>query len=228
MKRLLIASILAFAAHGIFLGLSFTDREKNPSISLPAHKITVSLSYKKSQPNYEKKPEKPIEKIVHPAPVVPVQNKAALRKPQVKPKIEPERPVVQSKVAEPNKEAASPDEVTVPPVPGVKQPEPTEKASVSDDTAAVIREARPLYRLNPPPKYPRLARKRGYQGTVLLDVLVDSQGKVDDVKVHGSSGYQILDKAALKAVKDWTFEPAQRGDKNVTMWVSVPVRFELE
>jgi len=42
----------------------------------------------------------------------------------------------------------------------------------------VVIEAVPLYKVNPPPEYPRLARKRGYQGTVVLDVLVDQNGKV--------------------------------------------------
>lgn len=230
MKRLLVAAILAFAVHGIFLSVSFTDREKSPSISLPTQRITVSLSHRKPQPPQEKKPEKPMEKTADPVPVVPVESKPAPRKMQVKPKVEPEKPSIQSEVVEQQEKVASPEEDTVPELHGMRQPEPAEQsseASESDDSA-VIREARPLYRLNPPPKYPRIARERGYQGTVFLEVLVDSKGKVDDVKVHDSSGYQILDKAAMKAVKGWTFEPGQRGSNYVTMWVSVPVRFELE
>jgi len=43
---------------------------------------------------------------------------------------------------------------------------------VSIPPAQVLREARPMYRTNPSPHYPRLARKRGYEGTVVLEVLL--------------------------------------------------------
>ncbi|MCD4716168.1 MAG: energy transducer TonB, partial [Desulfobacterales bacterium] len=91
----------------------------------------------------------------------------------------------------------------------------------------VVREAMPLYRINPAPKYPKIARRRGYKGTVVLEVLVDRNGRVDDLRVSTSSGYKILDKAALASVKDWAFEPGMRGDQKVEMWVRVPVRFQL-
>jgi protein TonB len=89
-------------------------------------------------------------------------------------------------------------------------------------------EARPLYRLNPPPKYPAMAKKRGYIGQVVLDVLVARSGGVADLRVYTSSGYGMLDEAAIAAVKTWVFEPAMRGNKKVKMWVRVPIRFELK
>ncbi|MCF8080788.1 MAG: energy transducer TonB [Desulfobacterales bacterium] len=98
--------------------------------------------------------------------------------------------------------------------------------SANDDGPALI-EARPLYRRNPPPDYPRLARRRGYQGTVVLDVLVDKTGRVKEVKVEESSGHGSLDRAAKQAVKRWRFTPGRRGDDPMDMWVKVPVRFEL-
>ena len=42
-----------------------------------------------------------------------------------------------------------------------------------------VHEATPLYRQNPVPEYPLIARKRGYQGTVVLEVLVTREGKVE-------------------------------------------------
>lgn len=92
----------------------------------------------------------------------------------------------------------------------------------------VIQEARPLYQQNPKPKYPRIATKRGYQGTVLLEVLVNRNGSVGDLRVSTSSGYSILDRAAMKSVKDWLFVPGKRGDETVDMWVVIPVRFQLK
>ena len=90
-----------------------------------------------------------------------------------------------------------------------------------------IHEAKPAYRSNPSPKYPRIARIRGFQGNVLLDVLVNADGKVDDVKIFKSSGYPVLDRSAKSTVKQWLFEPGKIGKRKVDMWVRVPIRFEL-
>jgi periplasmic protein TonB len=90
-----------------------------------------------------------------------------------------------------------------------------------------IHEAKPAYRSNPSPKYPRIARIRGYQGNVLLDVLVNADGKVEEVKIFKSSGYPVLDSAAKSTVNRWLFEPGRIGKRKVDMWVRVPIRFEL-
>ena len=92
----------------------------------------------------------------------------------------------------------------------------------------VTRYARPEYSKNPRPVYPKLARKRGYEGVVLLEVLVNKAGVVEDLRVKKTSGHAILDRAAEKSVKKWMFEPAMIGGKAIQTWVVVPVRFKLE
>ena len=94
--------------------------------------------------------------------------------------------------------------------------------------AVVIKEAIPEYKLNPAPDYPRVAQRRGYEGTVFVEVFVDTKGQVKDFRLAESSGYSLLDKAALASVKKWIFEPGMRGDEKIEMWVIVPVRFKLE
>jgi periplasmic protein TonB len=89
-------------------------------------------------------------------------------------------------------------------------------------------EASLLYPKNPTPKYPRVAQRRGQQGTVILNVRVEINGRVSDLRILTSSGFKILDRAALAFVQKWIFEPAMKGDKKVPMWVKVPVRFELK
>jgi protein TonB len=45
--------------------------------------------------------------------------------------------------------------------------------------------------------------------------------------VQRSSGFEMLDRAAIAAVRRWVFEPGRRGGNPVAAWVQVPVRFAL-
>ncbi len=94
-------------------------------------------------------------------------------------------------------------------------------------SAAQIREARPRYRENPSPPYPLLARRKGYQGNVIFDVLIDINGRVADMKIFSSSGFAVLDTAARATVEKWRFDPGMKGNKKIEMWVKVPIRFQL-
>ena len=88
-------------------------------------------------------------------------------------------------------------------------------------------EAIPIYDKNPPPEYPLIARRRGLQGNVVLEVMVDRNGSVTDLKVFKSSGYKVLDRAAEKSVRQWIFKPAIRGNEKIEIWVRVPICFQL-
>jgi len=86
----------------------------------------------------------------------------------------------------------------------------------------------PIYLENPAPEYPTMAEKRGYQGTVILDVLVNKDGKAESIQLAKSSGYEILDRAAINGVKEWLFRPAKRENELVDAWVKIPIKFQLE
>jgi TonB family protein len=88
--------------------------------------------------------------------------------------------------------------------------------------------AYPDYKINPKPTYPMIARRNGYAGVVLLRVLILESGKVGKIALEKSSGYEILDKSALDAVKDWIFIPSRRNRVTISSWVTVPIRFELK
>ncbi|PZE09556.1 energy transducer TonB, partial [Pseudomonas sp. 57B-090624] len=83
------------------------------------------------------------------------------------------------------------------------------------------------YLRNPAPEYPSFAQRRGWEGTVLLRVHVLASGSPSEVQIQKSSGRDLLDEAAIKAVKRWTFVPAKRGDVAQDGWVSVPIDFKL-
>ena len=108
-------------------------------------------------------------------------------------------------------------------------PQSEKKVRLSDSTASEpINIATPNYKENSPPLYPRLARRKNYQGTVFLDVLVRRDGTVGSIRLSKSSGYESLDSAAIKEVKKWLFHPGKRGDELVEMWVKIPIRFQLK
>jgi protein TonB len=86
----------------------------------------------------------------------------------------------------------------------------------------------PKYAENPKPLYPREARKKGFQGEVVLRVEVLTNGLVGQVEVRKSSGHEILDRSALSAVKEWKFFPAKKGENAIPFWVNIPIKFQLQ
>ena len=94
-------------------------------------------------------------------------------------------------------------------------------------TQGMITYATPKYKENPRPHYPNVARKRGYEGRTLLRVEVLANGKVGRIKIATSSGFDVLDQAALVSVRDWTFVPGTQNGKNMRQWVMVPIKFSL-
>ncbi|NPU83426.1 MAG: TonB family protein [Syntrophaceae bacterium] len=104
---------------------------------------------------------------------------------------------------------------------------PASAPSGRGTSGAVPTAALPRYRNNARPSYPLAARLRGYEGMVLLSVEVSADGRVDDLMVKRSSGYEVLDRSALDAVRTWTFEPARRMGQPVRMRVDIPVKFVL-
>lgn len=88
-------------------------------------------------------------------------------------------------------------------------------------------KAIPEYQHNQQPAYPVMAKRRGHQGEILLNVLVNSKGVVSEIKIKHSSGHSSLDTAALETVKNWVFTPASEGGRPIDMWVDVPIEFRL-
>ena len=104
----------------------------------------------------------------------------------------------------------------------------TDSPSPGEVALNMTQGARPDYGLNPTPPYPKSARRRGYEGTVLLRVLVLENGKVGEIEVKSPSGHSVLDDSALKAVKDWTFIPGKKAGQSVSSWVEVPIKYQLD
>ena len=98
-------------------------------------------------------------------------------------------------------------------------------APIDPPLAAPLFDA--AYLNNPAPEYPRAARRLHLQGKVIVRVLVSAAGTAERVGVAQSSGAEMLDKAALDAVREWTFVPARQGSRAVVGEVDVPINFNL-
>jgi protein TonB len=58
-------------------------------------------------------------------------------------------------------------------------------------------------------------------------VFVRVDGRVGQLAVDRTSGYEILDRAAVDSVKGWAFFPAKKSGRLVESWVLLPVKFAL-
>lgn len=124
-------------------------------------------------------------------------------------------------VSEASSDTAAADTVQVATAPPPPAPvsTPVEKVTEPRGYAGYLR--------NPVPDYPAAAQKRGLEGQVVLKVHVLASGLPDNVTVSKSSGHNILDDAAVKAVTAWMFQPAKRGQTAIDGWVQVPLTFKL-
>jgi protein TonB len=108
-----------------------------------------------------------------------------------------------------------------PPTPGPPAKEATTQQATLPRSTGV------RYGQNPTPAYPTEARRRGWEGTVLLRVEILESGRPERVTIKQSSGHNVLDEAASGAVGRWTFIPAQQDGKPVRSVAEVPIVFSL-
>ena len=77
-----------------------------------------------------------------------------------------------------------------------------------------------------PPSYPAIAKSQHVQGDVLIDALVDANGRVSSMKVV--TGPVLLHQAAMDALRQWRYQAATLDGKPVPMHLTVTVQFRLQ
>jgi protein TonB len=248
---MLIAAFLAVALHMGFMSFEFDPQPVfAPIVTLPrsvsvflrqrntvetpvdqAEKTQTVEHVLEAKPAAAIEPEKPVTQKVSPSVIktdMPLKQPVLLEKAAKQPAVEKIMPASQgSENSEKNvmpeaDETAKAREFATPAEPQAAQ----ENDGVS--LPGALQMAYPRYQLNDPPKYPGLARKRGQEGTVILQVLINREGRVDDLKIENTSGFVLLDRAAKSSVRKWSFEPGRRGEERIPMWVRVPVTFKLK
>jgi TonB family protein len=79
----------------------------------------------------------------------------------------------------------------------------------------------------PPPTYPKEARKKKKEGTVVLQVTITAEGRATNITVVKGLG-SGLDEKALEAVRNWKFKPAYGpGGRPIPVYVTIEVNFRL-
>lgn len=176
-------------------------------------------------PPPEPQPELTLEpeiKVELPPPQEPPPLKAADLKPAEppKPKAPPPKPAA---AVRPKALAA----VTRAPNPDAGDASTTQQAAASS-APLIVFEGKPRYRHPPrPPVYPQRAIELNQQGEALVRVRLDPDGSAAEILLWRGSGFALLDRAALTAVRGWQFLPAIRDGRPVAAWVEIPVRFHL-
>jgi len=224
-KRILLAAIISLGLHGLLFSMETGWLAGINPVTPESREITISLTRQQHiKPEIKLSPK---QKTRH------VPKKETLKKQVKPPDIQKEKTTVEPEsISDPEK--PEPDKETKEeysnPAPDMSYIRSSTTVDQKPEIPGVqtILEARPIYRINPPPSYPIIARKRGYQGNVVLEVLIDKTGKVQDLRIFSSSGHSILDKTAISSVKKWLFEPGMIGNDKIEMWVRVPIRFQLK
>jgi len=109
-------------------------------------------------------------------------------------------------------------------IPGPPAPSPQSAPpaieSVGDLSSKMIAAA--------PPRYPHESRRKREQGTVVLMVVLGVDGRVANISISRSSGFDRLDQAALHAVRRWRWSPTRRGGTAVMVRGLVEIPFVLQ
>ncbi len=102
-----------------------------------------------------------------------------------------------------------------------------ETRSGLEDTPPLI--LNPRFRETPtPPTYPKRAMDLDQQGEALVRARLDADGNPSEIVLWRTSGFDLLDHAALEAVRRWRFQPAERDGHPIPAWVQVPIHFALK
>jgi protein TonB len=237
-RTLLLSALIAFFIHALILSLNLGITP--PSLASAAASIEVTLveppqsSSVETPPAAKPVPAASIETMVEPE-AEPIPELEPELFPEPMPEPEPE-PVRQLEFQEETYEVEAVEEPHA-----VARPIETEMpangpiGTITDEVAQdnqmegmmTTLDRMPSYRYNPKPRYPHAARRRGQEGKLLLLVEVLPSGRVGKIEIEKSSGFELLDNAAIDTVKRWRFVPAKRGANPVRAWVKIPVEFNL-
>lgn len=105
---------------------------------------------------------------------------------------------------------------------------PPQSADTAAGAPTTDADYKAAYLNNPKPPYPAMAFQLRIEGTVRLKALVLPDGSCGDVLLAQSSGNELLDQSAMNTVAKWKFVPAKAQGKDISQWVSIPIKFSVK
>ncbi len=195
------------------------------SVQTKKNEVTKPKEQTKQQATVEKKVQKQVMKKK------PVKSKTKakpkkkmVKKPTVSKPIEPEKKILKEKVeTKPTTETAKKTDKIVEKESTAK---PVASKSGATEKPQLVQKPSFLKRPNAP-RYPRIAQRKGIEGTALYEIWLNENGKQIKQELITSSGAQVLDEAALNAIRDWQFSPQMINGQAIAHRVQIPVRFSL-
>ena len=76
-------------------------------------------------------------------------------------------------------------------------------------------------------KYPAMARRKGWQGTVQLELHIDPDGRISRLRIDQTSGYPVLDNAAAEVLKLARLPHAKQWLNGHAVDLVIPVEYRL-
>lgn len=187
--------------------------EPEPQVPQPA-----PLPTPKPEPETPPPKQEPHE----PAPVVPPSEPEDLKPPEPTPA--PTPPATPPQIAPASKPDSAPASLAHEGAQAASINAITNQASVSSEYHLL---SQPYYVKRGQARYPLEAKKLRQEGTVVLTLYINALGKLDKIEVNQSSGFPLLDEAAIAAEHHSRFRPAYRGNRPVACRAEVPYRFVL-
>lgn len=212
-RRAMVGAIVAAHIAGVWALLQVREVREAVTQAAPMF-VSLVAPEKKPQPVAPPPPVQPVVKRAPPPPRIIAAPPAPAPAPMVVAAPQPE-------VVEP----PAPPVVVAPPAP----PAPVVAVVAPAPPPPKIIPASAVQYLEPiAPEYPRLSKRAGETGRVLIRVYIDEGGLAQNLHVNRSSGHPRLDDAALAAVQRARFKPYTENGRPVPGWAFIPIEFELE
>lgn len=98
----------------------------------------------------------------------------------------------------------------------------------NNDNTPVRLSKLPLFKApRPTLSYPLRAKRRGLEGVSIFEIELNQEGRITNLTLIKSSGYQSLDTAARQNVEQWQFHPVIHNGSAVKALFTVPIKFSL-
>ena len=186
-------------------------------------------------------PTNAAESSPQPPPLAPKEKTPPRPTPQQEPPPPQKRSTHQAKTEKrrtaPQKTATPPEHSRAPQAQSAKAPSPSSPQHTVQPAQGKTEAAAPRHTsfdavdgpkfLQPPaPRYPRLAQRKGIEGQVLMELMIDAEGRLMSASIKKSGG-NGFDEAALEAVRKAIFRPATHNGRPATCIVLLPIHFTL-